>query len=689
MITVSNDIDLHLRSKFDPLSSNVSIKTFLQTVKKETNDILCKKTRAVGNLTGAEREAIQSLRSDKSITIRPADKGGGVVVLDYNYYREEIGGQLRDIDTYELCPSDPTETFKTIIGEVVLDALDRHLIDDKIKDFLTVEFPIIPILYTLPKIHKDNQRPPGRPIVSAVGGLLEPLGQLIDKALKAPVMSLSTCLRDSTDVIDKIKTVSLSDQSLFVTIDVCSLYTVIPHDDGVEAARWVLENVTNEVEWDIDFIVELLRLSLRLNYFRFEDKFYRQRRGTSMGAPMAPMYANAFMYLYEVKYILPLFSDGLRAYHRFIDDILIIWDGDELQLEQKMAALNSLPTTVRFTYQSNPQKAEFLDLNIFRVGCHIAYSLFRKPTDRNTVLHNHSFHPPKLKDSLPVSQFLRVLRNNSDPDIRESQIDMMRLRFLERGYSSPTLATALANARSKFETSDSASLDSRSPRFLFPQKYNIQSRRINNCIRRNWPMLQSDTSLGGKFKQPPIMCYRRNRNLRDLLVHTDQFTRNQITLVTNPGCFRCLGCTTCNFVNPCKSFQHPHTGRTFKIRFRLTCTTRFVVYVLTCPCGLAYVGKTTTDLRTRMANHRSSIRAALSGGVSPQPVARHFKEFGHALSTLRVRLIDHVPELPRGGDRASELLRREAFWIFTLNTIAPRGLNEFNSYGSFLPARQR
>jgi len=40
--------------------------------------------------------------------------------------------------------------------------------------------------------------------------------------------------------------------------------------------------------------------------------------------------------------------------------------------------------------------------------------------------------------------------------------------------------------------------------------------------------------------------------------------------------------------------------------------------------------------------------------------------------------------LPRGGDIINKLLCREAFWIHTLNTLEPQGLNEELSLPCFL-----
>lgn len=94
--------------------------------------------------------------------------------------------------------------------------------------------------------------------------------------------------------------------------------------------------------------------------------------------------------------------------------------------------------------------------------------------------------------------------------------------------------------------------------------------------------------------------------------------------------------------------------------------------MLTCPCGLSYIGKTTRALKTRISEHRSAIR----NGVTSSPVAVHFMNAKHNISSLKYVGIENIKCPRRGGNVDNLLLKRELFWIYTLNTLAPRGLNE-------------
>ncbi|CAH2314420.1 Hypothetical predicted protein [Pelobates cultripes] len=119
------------------------------------------------NLTRSERTSLQDLKEDNSITIRPADKGGAIVIQDYTDYRTEILGQLSDTKTYQPITYDPISTILEKLRALVKRGAEAGWTDEYTATFLINENPKIPILYMLPKVHKDPANPPDRPIVLA------------------------------------------------------------------------------------------------------------------------------------------------------------------------------------------------------------------------------------------------------------------------------------------------------------------------------------------------------------------------------------------------------------------------------------------------------------------------------------------------------------------------------------------
>ena len=76
-----------------------------------------------------------------------------------------------------------------------------------------------------------------------------------------------------------------------VTIDVTSLYTNIPHSDGIEACKEMWESRSVKVP-PTDCLVTMLVMVLNGDH-------YLQINGTAMGTKMAPSYANTFMGIFE------------------------------------------------------------------------------------------------------------------------------------------------------------------------------------------------------------------------------------------------------------------------------------------------------------------------------------------------------------------------------------------------------
>lgn len=82
------------------------------------------------------------------------------------------------------------------------------------------KFPKIACFYLLPKILKNMQVTPGRPIVSGKKSLCEPICKYLDLYLKPFVELLPSYACDTGDVIHKIENIHLDNNMWIVTLDV-------------------------------------------------------------------------------------------------------------------------------------------------------------------------------------------------------------------------------------------------------------------------------------------------------------------------------------------------------------------------------------------------------------------------------------------------------------------------------------
>lgn len=96
------------------------------------------------------------------------------------------------------------------------------------------------------------------------------------------------------------------------------------------------------------FLLSLLEIVLTENDFLFENKFYRQLRGTTMGSNMAPSYANTFMAALKENSIYPSnFFQHVITWWHFIDDIFVIWTGSQGDLEDFFTFLNQIDVDIK------------------------------------------------------------------------------------------------------------------------------------------------------------------------------------------------------------------------------------------------------------------------------------------------------------------------------------------------------
>ena len=78
------------------------------------------------------------------------------------------------------------------------------------------------------------------------------------------------------------------------------------------------------------------------------------------------------------------------------------------------------------------ETVHFLDMWVEKKAGSLCTTLYKKDTDRNTLLMANSYHPITLKQGLPQSQFFRRICHTTE-DFMDKSLEI-KLRFLERGY---------------------------------------------------------------------------------------------------------------------------------------------------------------------------------------------------------------------------------------------------------------
>ena len=118
---------------------------------------------------------------------------------------------------------------------------------------------------------------------------------------------------------------------------------------------------------------------------------------------------------------------------------------------------------------------------------------------------------------------------------------------------------------------------------------------------------------------------------------------------------------------------YKYTGYRYTTKLRGHCTTRNLVYLITCTkCAKQYVGETKREFRFRMAEHVRDTRVKRE-----TPVSIHFNEPDHSFENMVFQIIHILPTDPE--DDGSTIRRRqcEKYWIYQLHSLRPLGINVF------------
>ncbi|XP_077339255.1 uncharacterized protein LOC143983433 [Lithobates pipiens] len=675
--------------KFPPLSLNSNIDIFVKLVARDICKLSYRKSDP-DNLNKEEAKALDMLTKNVNITTKPSDKGGNVVLMDNSDYVRMCQDILDNKEWYKVIPSKLIQTYYDKFYNFIDTALTKGGITREQHTFVRTKHPRVPTFYSLPKIHKCQSRPPGRPIVSGRGGIAENLSKVIDSYLQPFVTCMPSYVKDTTHLLQTIENYTLTDKSILVAIDVEALYSSIPHNCGVEAIRNLLQTSGKYACEVNEFIVNGLNYILHHNFFLFNNSHYLQVQGVAMGTCCAPAYANLYLGEWEKSLLgdegLVGYTRHIAMWRRYIDDVLIIWEGSETALLEFESCINTNKYNLKFTMTYDTQSITFLDVIIGRTPENSIYtSLYRKSTAGNTVLHADSFHPIALKQSIPYGQYLRLCRNCSNDSLFREEAYKLQIRFLARGYSRSCLRRAFNKVvtlpRKDLLFSKKTRDDPMGNLPRITMRFTKQHNIIYNIIQKYWPILSDDPKIGRFVATRPSISFKRASSLHDRLVQSEYMSAAKRSKHCSVfGSFPCNHCSCCKYIRRDKTFCLPNGGIFRPIHF-VNCQTRGIVYFMECECGAYYVGKTKQEFHRRISKHVYSMEI----GNYYLPVGRHVVTVhDYRMPKFTFVALDRIHIPARGGDWNKILLQREQRWIHNLDATSAPGLNESTSFAPFL-----
>ena len=203
-------------------------------------------------------------------------------------------------------------------------------------------------------------------------------------------------------------------------------------------------------------------------------------------------------------------------------------------------------------------------------------------------------------------------------------------------------------------------------------------------LLKHWNLLHISQTIRTAFEEKPVIAYRRNKNLRDIIGGNKVLNNKKII---KPSTNRQLGiskpCLTrrdnlcCQQVLKTESFKSYRTGQTFRIYHNLTCKSFGLIYLLQCQvCLLQYIGKSETPFNLRLNNHRKDAKDTTS--KNNILACKHFQQPNHDFQRhAKFTLIEKITKSCISTAQIRLLLKkRENFWILKLKTLYPDGLNQ-------------
>lgn len=283
-------------------------------------------------------------------------------------------------------------------------------------------------------------------------------------------------------------------------------------------------------------------------------------------------------------------------------------------------------------------------------------------------------------DSVGIVRTQRFLKN---------RLWSCQKKFLDKAYDPMSVHSQYQEV---LETDKSSLLLDRPPKdqdnsykWAIQTSYSVQHKDIKTILSRHWNVLKMDKVLHPLIPEHAKVTFRGAPSLQS------KIAPNIINPPVRPSffhnlnryypCKKCVVC--CHYINgrsKTSEFSSTVTNRIYQIKGFHTCTSRYV-YLITCPCGKQYIGRTTRTFSIRVGEHIAKIKSWDTKRAVPRHYREHHDRNSEGTSFL---VIDSYIPPWRGGALTRGVSQLETYWIYELQSYHPWGINVEWDINAFL-----
>ena len=286
---------------------------------------------------------------------------------------------------------------------------------------------------------------PLRPIVAGRGSIFSGLTKELGRIVGPLVGNTQHHIRDSVDLVDKLKGETIPPGYSLCSWDLVNMYTKIPKNRALELLETKLKSdstLNQRTPLRTEEIMALVKLDLDLAYFRYNGNFYSQIEGLSMGkstsSPLSDIYMEEFEAHVNANYptgdnnTSP--KDIILFWYRKADDTITAIRNDHIDTFHTY--LNSIHPAIKWTKEVEQNgRIAMLDVQLIRnSNGSIDFDVYRKPTHTNQYIPFDSHQPLAHKLSTVHSLTRRATLIPSTEELKQQEMERVKEALTINGY---------------------------------------------------------------------------------------------------------------------------------------------------------------------------------------------------------------------------------------------------------------